>query len=59
MFKGPVHATGKRLETGLNLTGLNQLRPKLVATGCPRDSPRKYVHFEPILKRNGSELHVL
>jgi hypothetical protein len=28
-------------------------------TGCPRDTPCKYAHFEQILKRNGPEMDVL
>jgi hypothetical protein len=43
-----------------NKTGYNEpVTTGHATTGCPRNTPRKYAHFETILKRNGPEMHVL
>ena len=68
VFKGLVHATGKRPETRLDWTTSCQLHAfwmvKLIwtgriPTGCSCNTLLKCAHFEPTLKRNSSEMHVL
>ena len=50
---------GCMLSKQRNRTDFNRLQPVTSTTGCPRDTPKKCAHFEPILKRNGSKLHEL